>query len=246
MLQSTHATSTAAGAADAHPAPARAVPVAFNLDLDRRVVVETARAPWTGSRADGVLRIPFEREAAESGRATAIVRFLPGAAFPPHSHPEGEEILVLDGVFSDETGDYPAGSYLRNPPGSRHAPHSAAGCTLFVKLEQFAPDDSQRVALDTRHDRPDQPPWQAGHGGLRVQSLHEHRGEHTALVYWPAGERFVPHRHWGGEEILVLSGEFIDEHGRYPAGTWLRNPHASVHHPYVERDTLIYVKTGHL
>ena len=63
---------------------------------------------------------------------------------------------------------------------------------------------------------------------------------------WPAGERFKPHRHYGGEEIFVLSGEFIDEHGRYPKGTWLRSPHLSEHFPYVEQETIIFVKTGHL
>lgn len=218
----------------------------LNLDLSRRAVIETAQIAWQGSRADNVLRKPLERAAAESGRATSIVQFLPGASFPEHVHQQGEEIFVLDGVFSDATGDYLAGSYLRNPPGSQHAPHSRPGCTLLVKLEQFADDDQQRIARQTHPHEPYAAPWVAGHGGLRVQSLHEHHGVHSALVFWPAGERFVPHRHWGGEEIFVIHGEFCDEHGRYPASTWLRNPHGSVHHPFVDQDTLIYVKTGHL
>jgi anti-sigma factor ChrR (cupin superfamily) len=50
----------------------------------------------------------------------------------------------------------------------------------------------------------------------------------------------------GGEEILVLSGEFVDEQGVYPKGTWLRNPNMSRHHPLVEQETLILVKVGHL
>ena len=213
----------------------------INLDFTQRVVVDTEQQPWIGSRSDGVVRKPLEREAMESGRATSIVQFMPGAAFPPHAHPMGEEIYVLDGVFSDERGDYPAGTYFRNPPGSSHAPFSKQGCTLFVKLEQFAPDDTESVVVDTRSE-----PWMPGIGGLKVMSLHHHLGEHTALVLWPAGEKFKPHTHFGGEEILVLEGEFIDEHGRYPKGTWLRSPHFSQHHPYVEQDTLIWVKTGHL
>jgi anti-sigma factor ChrR (cupin superfamily) len=76
--------------------------------------------------------------------------------------------------------------------------------------------------------------------------LHQFGTEHSALVWWPAGEVFQPHTHYGGEEIFVLGGEFIDEHGRYPKGSWLRSPHASRHHPFVEQDTLIWVKTGHL
>ena len=69
---------------------------------------------------------------------------------------------------------------------------------------------------------------------------------HVALVKWPQGERFQPHRHFGGEEILVLSGRFKDEHGEYPAMTWMRSPHMSQHFPFVDEPTVIWVKTGHL
>lgn len=213
----------------------------LNMDFDQQIIVETESMKWVGSRADGVVRKPLEREAAESGRATSIVQFMPGSAFPEHTHPQGEEIFVLEGVFSDERGDYPAGTYFRNPPGSKHVPHSVGGCVLFVKLEHFAPHDSLPVVVNTNNT-----PWQPGIGGLKVMSLHQFGGEHTALVFWPAGEHFQPHRHHGGEEVFVLSGEFIDEHGRYPKGTWIRSPHLSVHNPYVEQDTIILVKTGHL
>ena len=97
------------------------------------------------------------------------------------------------------------------------------------------------VVVDTKTT-----PWQPGHGGLEVMPLHSHIGEHVALVHWPANEKFQRHTHVGGEEIFVISGEFIDEHGRYPAGTWIRSPHMSAHNPWVEEETLIWVKTGHL
>lgn len=54
------------------------------------------------------------------------------------------------------------------------------------------------------------------------------------------------HTHFGGEEIFVLKGTFKDEHGEYPEGTWLRSPHMSSHHPWVDEETIILVKTGHL
>ncbi len=213
----------------------------LNMQLDQPVVINTRTTMWQDSPAHGVQRKPLAREAAEHGHATSIVRYSKGASFPRHEHPFGEEILVLEGTFSDETGDYGAGTYFRNPPGTGHAPFSTDGCTLLVKLHQFAPDDLTPVCIDTH-----QTPWQAGHGGLQVMPLHQHNEEHVALVKWPAGERFVQHQHYGGEEIFVLSGEFIDEHGRYPAGTWIRSPHLSQHHPYVEQETVIWVKTGHL
>ncbi len=211
------------------------------MDFTRRALVDTANAPWQASPMPGVWRKPLAREDAERGHATSVVRYDAGARFARHLHPGGEEILVLEGVFSDEHGDFGPGSYMRNPPGSGHAPFSDEGCVLLVKLHQFAPGDRASVRIDTATAD-----WLPGQGGLQVMPLHDFEGEHVALVKWPAGERFAAHRHWGGEEIFVLSGEFIDEHGRYPAGTWLRNPHLSAHHPFVEVDTVIWVKVGHL
>ncbi|RDE51783.1 MAG: cupin [Candidatus Accumulibacter meliphilus] len=213
----------------------------LNMNFAEAAHIDTATAPWQASPMPGVWRKPLAREDAERGHATSIVRYDAGARFAHHQHPGGEEILVLEGVFSDEAGDYGPGSYLRNPPGSGHAPFSAGGCVLFVKLHQFAAGDTASVRIDTASAA-----WLPGQGGLQVMPLHAYEVEHVALVKWPAGERFVPHRHWGGEEIFVLSGEFIDEHGRYPAGSWLRSPHLSAHCPYTEVETVIWVKTGHL
>ncbi len=215
--------------------------VPLRMDLTERAVMTPVHYQWLASPSQTVERMPLEREASETGRTTSLVRYQPGAAFAEHAHPRGEEILVLEGVFQDEHGDYPAGTYLRNPPGSSHRPRSQDGCLLFVKLCQFADDDLAQIRINTN-----QTPFVQGHGGLRVLPLHQHGTEGTALVFWPKGERFVPHTHVGGEEIFVISGCFQDEHGLYPKGSWLRSPHLSSHHPWVEEDTLIYVKTGHL
>ncbi|HDZ37754.1 MAG TPA: cupin [Marinobacter sp.] len=213
----------------------------LNMDFNEGVVVRTREQEWVRSPSGGVDRKPLAREEAERGHATSIVRYNPGASFSRHEHPRGEEIFVLDGVFSDENGNYPAGTYLRNPPGSGHTPFSKPGCILLVKLHQFNERDLATVRINTRNSD-----WLPGIGGLEVMPLHEFEHEHVALVKWPANETFQPHRHFGGEEIFVLSGEFCDEHGRYPEGSWLRSPHLSQHHPFVEQETVIWVKTGHL
>jgi len=215
--------------------------IELNMDFDLAVQILGTDQAWLRSPADGVSRVHLERCAPEHGHTTSFVKFAAGASFSAHAHPAGEEIYVMEGVFSDENGDYPAGSYLRNPPGSKHTPFTRSGCTLFVKLNQFQADDLNSVAI-----KPADQHWQPGIGGLEVRLLHSHLGENTALVKWPENERFQPHNHWGGEEIVVLSGTFIDEHGRYPAGSWLRSPHMSQHFPYVEEQTTILVKTGHL
>jgi len=213
----------------------------LNMNFNQRLVIATELQDWQKSPANGVWRKPLEREANESGHVTSIVKYDAGSKFSSHPHPKGEEIFVLEGVFSDEHGDYPAGTYIRNPPGSSHAPFSENGCVILVKLNQFADSDLLQRSIKTNDAQ-----WQQGMGGLQVMPLHQHEHETVALVKWPAGERFQPHRHFGGEEIFVLSGVFADEYGTYPKGCWIRSPHMSEHFPFVEEETVILVKTGHL
>lgn len=192
----------------------------------------------------GVERMKLDRVGDEIARATSLVRYAPNSDFSAHQHAGGEEIFVLEGVFSDEHGDYPAGSYLRNPIGTHHTPRIGdQGALIFVKLHQFSNDDHRQCAINTT-----QANWRPGLvEGLSVLSLHEFEGEHVALVRWGPNTQFNPHRHWGGEEIFVLEGTFYDEHGTYPSGSWLRTPHLSMHTPFTRQEgALIYVKTGHL
>ena len=121
----------------------------LHADLRARAVLDTKALPWAPSPMEGVERRLLDRRGGEVARATSIVRYAPGRCFERHSHPGGEEILVLEGTFSDEMGDYPAGTYLRNPSGSGHAPFSDQGCTLLVKLMQMHPADQQRLVIDT-------------------------------------------------------------------------------------------------
>lgn len=211
-------------------------------DWSERVVVDSAVMDWADSPADGVQRKMLERDGEEVARATSIVRYAPGSRFPRHVHAMGEELFVLEGEFCDDSGRFGPGSYIRNPPGSAHAPWSDTGCVLFVKLRYFDPIDQARVVVHTRDE-----PWLPGLvPGLQVMPLHDFRTQHTALVRWVPGTYFNPHRHYGGEEILVVDGTFEDEHGRYPAGSWIRSPHLSQHQPFSREGCTILVKTGHL
>ena len=215
----------------------------LNSDFSQRAVTLPEHYQFIDSPLAGVSRMMLDRAGQEVARATSIVRYAPGSGYSAHTHNGGEEILVLEGVFSDEHGDYPAGTYLRNPPGSAHQPFSKEGCTLLVKLWQFAADDSQQMVLNTQ-----QADWLPGLvDGLAVLPLHEHNGVNTALVRWAPNTHFNSHTHPGGEEILVLEGLFCDEYGEYPTGSWLRNPRYSSHTPFTrEQGALIYVKTGHI
>lgn len=214
----------------------------LNADLSQRVVVDSTNLPWADSPQPGVQRRLLERQGGEVARATSIVRYAPGSSFPTHTHELGEEIFILEGDLSDESGRYGPGAYIKNGSGSAHAPGSENGCTLLVKLRHLDADDRESVRVDTQHT-----PWFPGLvDGLSVMPLSGFGTHHTALVRWAPGTRFNPHRHFGGEEIFVLDGVFEDEHGRYPAGTWIRSPHLSDHRPFSQEGCTILVKTGHL
>lgn len=220
----------------------KAASMLVNADLTQRAVIETARLDWLPSPVAGVERKMLERDGGEVARATSLVRYAPRSRFDAHEHPLGEEVLVLDGVFADEHGVYPKGTYLRNPPVSRHAPFSETGCTLFVKLRQFQADDLKRIVLDTNRIE-----WRRGKTDAYSEAmLHQHGEERVYLIRWHAGKSFPRHIHRGGEEIFILDGLYADEHGSYPAGTWVRNPVGSSHTPAATGGALLYAKLGHL
>ena len=216
----------------------------LNADFSARVVIRPEDYRWIDSPAAGVERMMLDRVGDEVARATSLVRFAPNSTFSQHVHSGGEEFFVLEGEFGDEHQSYPVGTYVRNPIGSAHSPKvGEQGCVIFVKLQQFDNRDQSQLVIDTRSAN-----WSPGLvPGLEVLSLHEYEDEHVALVKWEPDTEFKPHTHSGGEEIFVINGAFYDEHGEYPAGSWIRSPHQSEHTPYTrDEGALIYVKVGHL
>ena len=218
-------------------------PDSLNGALTRRASMSTSEQDWIPSPAGQVLRKRVHRVGpAESGQVTSVVRYQPGAEFPAHNHPEGEEILVLEGVFSDEHGDWPAGTYLLNPEGFRHAPFSRQGCTLFVKLRQYPGTDRKQLQLPT-----DQMEWQAtAREGRSEKILYSQDGysDHMRLECWACGAA-LGQLHWpDGVEIFVLEGALEDQEGVYGKGSWLRLPPGAVHEPHSESGCELYIKEG--
>ena len=216
----------------------------LNADFSKRAVIRPADYSWVDSPMPGVERMMLDRIGDEVARATSLVRYAPDSSFSRHEHTGGEEFFVLEGEFRDEHGSYPAGTYVRNPIGTAHTPSiGEQGCVIFVKLQQFEQEDQSQFSIDTLNAD-----WAPGLvPGLEVLSLHEFGTEQVALVRWAPHTEFKVHTHWGGEEIFVIEGKFIDEHGEYPEGSWIRNPHKSRHAPYTDAaGALIYVKVGHL
>lgn len=217
----------------------------LNADFSKTVVIDTSAMPWQPSPVAGVWRKRLElRGASESGRVTSIVRYDPGSRFPLHEHPDGEEILVLEGTFADEHGHYRAGTYLLNPHGSRHAPRSDDGCELLVKLRQYPGRDRDHRVVDSATAA-----WQQSDTpGREVLPLYDDPAhpENMRLVRLAPGTRIDEHDHPGGEEVYVMAGSLADGQGTYAQGSWLRFPDGSRHRPFSDEGCLLYVKTGHL
>ena len=217
----------------------------LNGDTGARAAAHTAQMEWQPSPSGTVFRKRVHRVGPpESGQVTSVVRYEPGASFPAHDHPEGEEILVLAGVFSDEHGDWPAGTYLLNPEGFHHAPFSKEGCEIFVKLRQYAGDRRVHVATPTGELA-----WEpTGDAGIDRKPLYSGAevGAPDAMFLerWQPGARRDARRFEGGVEIFVVRGMLVDEDERYEAGSWLRLPPGRSHGAASPEGCELYVKTG--
>lgn len=215
----------------------------LNADFSERVLVHSEKLPWAPSPMAGVERRPLDRIGDEVARATSIVRYAEGSHFSAHTHGGGEEFIVLDGVFQDEHGDYPVGSYVRNPPGTSHTPGSEPGCVIFVKLWQFDPADQVpvRVVMDEAPSVAD-----PARPGIRVTPLFENAEETVTMETWSPGASAT----WtvdGGAELLVLDGSATESGDPLDVGSWLRVPDgADVAMTSGPGGARFWMKSGHL
>ena len=215
----------------------------INSDFAQRVVVHSAQIPWIASPIVGVDRRMLDRIGDEVARATSVVRYAPKSRFSAHIHGGGEEFLVLDGVFQDEHGDFPVGSYIRNPPTSSHTPGSETGCKIFVKLWQFDPVDRKHVRIDTSKltftPLPDRK-------GVETMGLFADNSENVRLERWAPGA-LVELDLKGGGEFFVLEGCFNEGGDRLERESWLRLPADGYLRATAGKDGCkLWVKTGHL
>lgn len=191
----------------------------INDDLSQPVVVHAGKMNWVASRVAGVDRRMLFRIGDEVARATSIVRYAPDSAFPHHMHTGGEEILVLDGVFEDEHGTYPAGSYFRNPPGTSHVPATKAGCTIFVRLWQFRETDLVQIVRKPGEGRRMPPRLGASSSRLLFQDAHEK----ISLEDWTSNAQ-VTLPSPDGLEILVVRGTLRFGNEQLERQSWCRLP----------------------
>jgi len=185
----------------------------------------------------------LDRIGGEVARATSIVSYEPKSKFSPHVHIGGEEFVVLEGVFQDEHGDFPAGSYIRNPPESSHTPGSEPGCVIFVKLWQFDLQDRTHVRTSMNKSGLID---DASRPGVSVSTLYADARESVGFEHWAANAS-VSVNASKGAEILVLEGSFSESGDELKPLSWMRLPVGS---KFVadtgETGAKVWVKTGHI
>lgn len=185
------------------------IPEHLNTDLSQRALMHGASLPWIASPLPGVDRRPLYRLGGEQARATSLVRYAAGSQFSAHLHTGGEEFVVLDGVFEDEHGRYPAGSYVRNPPGSQHTPGASEGCMIFVRLRQFHAQDREQLVTSL--------------AGEDDRLLFENAHERVWLRTFSAGAP-MQLANPRGLELLLLEGQACGEDFQLQPLSWLRLP----------------------
>ena len=204
----------------------------MNDNYETRVLINTNDLEWENTQNKGIYKKLLSKKENEE---TSILKIEESSKLNNNSKINSVEIFVLEGIYKNEFGEFKSGTYLNLPNENEVSVSSTTGCVIFRK--ENCDKGVENIIIDTNST-----PWLKGQGNLEVMPLFTQ----TALVKWPQNERFIPHKHWGGEEIFVLKGRFMDEHGIYPKGSWIRSPHLSTHFPFVEEETIIFVKTGHL
>ena len=204
----------------------------MNDNYETRALINTNDLEWENTQNKGIYKKLLSKKEDEE---TSILKIEESSKLNNDSKINSVEIFVLEGVYKNEYGEFKSGTYLNLPNENEAFVTSTIGCVIFRK--ENCDKGVENIIIDTNST-----PWLKGQGNLEVMPLYTQ----TALVKWPQNERFIPHKHWGGEEIFVLKGRFMDEHGIYPKGSWIRSPHLSTHFPFVEEETIIFVKTGHL
>ena len=212
----------------------------LNADFTKRVVVHSEQEDWIPSPMPGIDRRMLDRIGDEVARATSIVRYAPGSKFSAHTHTGGEEFIVLEGVFQDEHGDYPTGTYVRNPPTTSHTPGSDEGCTIFVKLWQFEMGDRNQFRKDMAAET------SGTKDGVATALLHQDDRE-TVTFTAAAANSLLEENSPGGIEVLVLGGSLTVDDDELVKGSWLRLPDGMPLSARAGADgAKVWMKSGHL
>lgn len=209
---------------------------------------------YIASPAFGVNRFMLDRIGSEKARATTIVQYKPNSKFPKHTHIGGEEFLVLEGTFKDDYGNFPQGTYVRNPIDSQHAPWvDGDGCTIMVKLLQMADTGEGTEPLHVDLEKAKNKDGVTTDFGTVVDLYHNDVTGELVQMYWMNPSAVIPTDEAAtscGEELFVMDGSLDLNGEEYTKWGWLRFPVASTKDRLKlqagDKGAQVYRKTGHL
>ena len=151
--------------------------------------------------------------------------------------------VVLHGVFQDEHGDYPAGTYIRNPVGTHHIPRSDQGCVIFVKLWQFDSRDQDQCAIDLHSVSMAADPDRIG---VSQAELVCRDYENVMLEKWEPGAKAQLSGE-AGAEALILEGSLQRAGEEFARHAWIRLPAGHAEQLTAgDEGALVWVKRDHL
>lgn len=192
----------------------------INYDIGKKAVVHGGRKKWQTVAGGKAEILYLDLVDSDKQVATMLMRMSQKAILPQEVLAGGKEVLVLEGHFLDERGEYPTGSYMRFPPGCKQEPYSDAGGLLFIKTWQFSAKDRVQVNIDgfgqsrkLMRSRP----------GVTVQKLYGDSREDVRIEHWAANHH-IEVRQCNGLEVLVLSGSFHEPSTVYDKLSWVRMP----------------------
>ncbi|KAL3938384.1 MAG: hypothetical protein SGBAC_006703 [Bacillariaceae sp.] len=226
----------------------------INANFKAMAAMNFDATKYISSPSYGVNRFMLDRIGTEKARATTIVEYKPNSSFPSHEHVGGEEFLVLSGTFKDQFGEFSAGTYVRNPIGSKHAPWvDDDGCTIFVKLLQMAETGEGTKSLHVESSKEKSTKISDGLSSLDMYH-NEATGEKVQMCWLEPQAEFPVDEYCSlGEELFVFEGSLEVGGGEdYKKWGWLRFP--AVSDADKKRRTLkagsegaqVFRKTGHL
>ena len=107
-------------------------------------VVRSQQIEWRplvepGVKTDGILVKVLRFDPRAQRAPSILLKFAPGASYPRHNHPSGEELYVVEGDVDIAGLELSAGDYLYTPPNGRHAVSTKEGCVLLF----IVPDEVQ-------------------------------------------------------------------------------------------------------
>ncbi|WBV58451.1 cupin domain-containing protein [Chryseobacterium daecheongense] len=104
-------------------------------------IVKTEQKEWQpliekGIHYEGIFVKSLKFDPEKNRSTTILLKFDPGASYPYHNHPAGEELFIMEGDAIIAGARLEKGDYLYTPPNFKHSVKSENGCLIFFMIPE--------------------------------------------------------------------------------------------------------------